>query len=547
MNESALVAGVWIAAASMVLTATATAGGGRLYNGIVLPKEWPPRVGKLSREPMAVPYLKDPPKVIPIDGGRQLFVDDFLIEATTLKRTFHRPTVHRSNPVVTYDKAWEKAGRAPFAAVFSDGVWYDPAEKRFKMWYVGGYLKTTCLATSKDGVRWVKPPLDVEEGTNVTMRHFRDSSTVWLDHAERDPRRRYKMFTTMSKGGWRLALHASRDGIHWTKDPLAVSPVVGDRTTVFYNPFRRVWVWSLRINASGVGRARAYREHADPVAGMTWDKSEPVPWLCADKLDPRHPKFPKVAPQLYNFDAVAYESLLLGLFSIHQGPSNRECSRRKIQKRNEVLLGFSRDGFHFARPDRRPFLSVTEKDGDWNWGNVQSAGGGCLVVGDKLYFYLSGRFRSEAFWDGRGSTGLAVLRRDGFASMDAADSPGVLTTRPVRFRGRHLFVNLDAPGGELRAEVLDEAGKAIPPFTRGRCVPVRGDSTCQAVRWKPAADLGKLAGKAVRLRFHLRKGRLYAFWVSPEASGASLGYVAAGGPGFTGPTDTVGAKAGAAP
>ena len=41
-------------------------------------------------------------------------------------------------------------------------------------------------------------------------------------------------------------------------------------------------------------------------------------------------------------------------------------------------------------------------------------------------------------------------------------------------------------------------------------------------------------------RFTLRRGRLYAFWVSPERSGASHGYVAAGGPGFTGPTDTVG-------
>jgi hypothetical protein len=37
-------------------------------------------------------------------------------------------------------------------------------------------------------------------------------------------------------------------------------------------------------------------------------------------------------------------------------------------------------------------------------------------------------------------------------------------------------------------------------------------------------------------------GRLYSFWVSPDASGASYGYVAAGGPGFTGPTDTVGEK-----
>jgi len=514
-----------------------------LYNGIVLPDTWPPRRQKLSREPMAVPYLKTPPKVITIDVGRQLFVDDFLIEKTAeLKRTFHLAKPHPGNPVITYDKPWEKDGRAPFASVFSDGVWYDPRSPGFKMWYLGGYLKTTCMATSKDGLSWTKPSLDVEKGTNIVMRHFRDSSTIWLDQTDSDPKRRYKMFTTMRKGGWRLALHCSPDGVHWSK-PLAVSPGIGDRTTVQYNPFRKVWVYGIRIGAAGVGRARAYREHRDPVAGMTWSDRDKVLWVGADKLDPHHPKFPKVQPQLYNLDCVAYESLMLGLFSIHQGPPNRQCSRLKIQKRNEILLGFSRDGFHFHRPDRRRFIGCSEVDGKWDWGNVQSAGGGCLIVGDKLYFYYSGRRRTEKFWDGQGSTGLAVLRRDGFASMDAGAKTGALTTRPLRFMGKFLFVNADADGGELRVEVVGADGKTLAPYTSENCRPVTGDGTLQAVTWRSAADLGVLSGRAVRLRFTLTNARLYAFWVSPAASGASHGYVAAGGPGFTGPTDTVGLPA----
>jgi hypothetical protein len=42
--------------------------------------------------------------------------------------------------------------------VFSDGVWYDPKERLFKMWYMGGLTRATCYATSKDGLRWDKPP-----------------------------------------------------------------------------------------------------------------------------------------------------------------------------------------------------------------------------------------------------------------------------------------------------------------------------------------------------------------------------------------------------
>jgi len=60
------------------------------------------------------------------------------------------------------------------------------------------------------------------------------------------------------------------------------------------------------------------------------------------------------------------------------------------------------------------------------------------------------------------------------------------------------------------------------------------------VTWK-AADLAGVAGKPVKFRFHVKAGRLYAFWVSAEKSGASHGYVAAGGPGFTQIRDTVGA------
>ena len=118
-----------------------------------------------------------------------------------------------------------------------------------------------------------------------------------------------------------------------------------------------------------------------------------------------------------------------------------------------------------------------------------------------------------------------------------------MTTRPVTFRGRHLFVNAEAAGGELRAEVLDRDGPPIPGLTRADCEAVRGDGTLQAVRWQGGADLARVAGRPVKVRFHLRGGKLYAFWVSPEASGASHGYVAAGGPGYTGSTDTVGTGA----
>ncbi len=505
----------------------------RLYNGIRLLSPWPPQIESLTLEPMAPPYLAHPPDVIPIDVGRQLFVDDFLIDSTTLQRTYHAAEYYPDNPVLKPDRPWESEGQDPTAMVFSDGVWYDPQDHLFKMWYMGGYVRSTCYATSTDGIHWEKPSLDVKQGTNVVQPDGRDSSIVWLDLEEQDPQRRYKMFRAHGDGGWAVSIHFSPDGIHWS-DVIARSGPCGDRTTVFYNPFRKVWVYSLRASAPGLGRSRRYWENPDVLAGAKWESDEPTFWVGADRLDPRRPDL-NIQPQLYNLDAVAYESIILGLFSIWPGqPEDRA-------KPNYVAAGFSRDGFHWHRPSHDAFIPVSEHYGDWNWGNVQSAGGCCLIVGDKLYFYVSGRAGIPgSSRSGVCSTGLAILRRDGFASLDAGEAEGTLTTRPVLFHGKHLFVNADADSGELRAEVLDQNGRVVSPFSLDNCIPIRSDKTLQGVRWEGADDLSALAGKPVRFRFHLKNSRLYAFWVSPEASGASCGYVAAGGPGFAGITDTMG-------
>jgi hypothetical protein len=260
--------------------------------------------------------------------------------------------------------------------------------------------------------------------------------------------------------------------------------------------------------------------------------NEPLRWTDVDRLDPQRNDL-KIKPQLYNLDAVAYESLMVGFFTVWRGqPADRH-------KPNNVVLGYSRDGWHWSRPDRRAFCPVSDKQGDWNANNVQSAGGGFLVVGDELYFYVSGRTgvpgTNKA---GILTTGLATLRRDGFASMDAGEAEGTLTTRPVRFSGKHLFVNVDNPKGELRVAILNQAGQFIPRFTAENCVAVSTDKTLQPVRWSGVEDLSSLSNQPVRFRFHLKNARLFACWVSPDNSGASQGYVAAGGPGFSSNRDT---------
>lgn len=523
-----------------------------LYNGIRLPEEWPPRtIERDNPRPMPVPYLDHVPGMLPIDVGRQLFVDDFLIQDTTLTRRFHLATKYKNNPVLEPETELEGVGVdgvEPSAEPKDGGVWWDPEQQQLRMWYEAGWLHRVAYATSKDGLHWERPKLHVTPGTNQVLaddpRIRPDSWNVVPDPHTIDPAQRWKMLLRRPGGELPAQALTSPDGLHWSEPQMA--GYCGDRTSMFYNPFRKVWVYSLR--AGWRARSRTYHEHSDFLTGARWLKRDPVLWAAADELDPPDPAIGETA-QLYNLDAQAYESLMLGTFEIHLGPPNDVCKAGDFPKTTELMLAYSRDGFHWHRPDRRAFIPAGRTEGTWDRGYVQPTGGICLVVGDLLWFYYSG-FSGTARKVGdspqkrgmycQGATGLAFLRRDGFASMEADARAGTLLTRPLRFRGKHLFVNVDAPAGSLRVEILDEANTPIAPFTLENSVAVSTNSTLHQVDWKSGADLSNLAGKTVRFRFHLTNGALYSFWVSPDTNGASLGYTGAGGPGFTGWLDTVG-------
>ena len=517
-----------------------------IYNGIVLPHAWPPaNINPESTDPMPAPYLGHPPDVIPVDVGRQLFVDDFLVQTTTLTRVFHQPVKFEGNPVLEPETPLETANAMPTACPKTGGVWYDPSDKLFKMWYEAGWLNALAYAVSEDGIRWRRPELDVRPGTNHLVPEFHpDSTAVFIDHDAADPAQRFKMFIREADGRCDRRGNAmvSPDGIRWSA-PVKTNPL-GDRSTFFYNPFRKKFVYSIRAYNATRGRCRFYRECDDFLKGAQWSSEQAVFWAGADRLDLPDPEI-GMTPQLYNLDAVAYESIMLGLFEIHLGPENNVCARGGFPKITELMTAFSRDGFHWHRPDRRAFIPAARRPEAWDRGYVQPAGGLCLVMDDELWFYYIGfrgdKARLESGLNNgmyaNASTGIAKLRRDGFASLEAGGMEKNLCTRPVTFKGKRLFVNVDAPEGELTAAITDVNFRPIAPFTSANCMPVRADSTKHEVRWKGAEDLGAVSGRPVCIVFNLKRGKLYSFWVSPDGAGKSGGFVAGGGPGFSGGKD----------
>lgn len=508
-----------------------------LYNGIQLPDAWPPRdMPEVSGDALPVPYLAAPPALIRIDRHRQLFVDDFLIDGTTMERHFYTARWLEENPVLQPETPLEMGdGLAPCAAPFNDGCWFDGVQ--YRLYYHAGWMNGTALAVSDDGVHWVRKYADVQPGTNrvllPTSGWRRDGAVIWLDREAAAPEERYKAFHFFrTPEGEHAEVAISADGIHFSAGT-RTGPC-GDNSSIFYNPFRKKWVYSIRANAQlpdgRYVRARRYFECDDLIAGAAFHTEDTVFWQRCDDMDRLlcEPgiQFPQAyPPQLYDLNCAAYESVMLGMFAILKGfdeCDNDICLRTGQPKHIDLHLGYSRDGFHFARPERAAFLRGTGVEGDWNRGYLHATGGLFLRRGDELLFPIGG-FSAQSPKLGKylyagASTGIAVLRRDGFASMNARYSAKSLTTRALVFsQGDALFVNANAREGFLRAEILDAQGHAIPGFSLDDCLSAQADGCAQILRFR-GGSLAPLRDTPIRIRFQALNCALYAFWVAEAHS-----------------------------
>ena len=113
------------------------------------------------------------------------------------------------------------------------------------------------------------------------------------------------------------------------------------------------------------------------------------------------------------------------------------------------------------------------------------------------------------------SISRAVLRLDGYSSMDAGPAGGKLITSPIVFTGGRMALNVRTkPGGSVTVELCNADtvdAQGLPEDAYCQSQPITGDSTAAAVKWKGGFDIRKLAGKPILMQFRMRDAKLYAF------------------------------------
>jgi hypothetical protein len=430
---------------------------------------------------------------VEIGGRLEPLVDEFLIERLSgdAKLTVHRPEPREV--VLTADEPWEGNTSAYFTVLRDGG--------RFRMYYRGSHFDVdtqkgthpefTCYAESEDGIRWTKPKLGLFEfngsrANNIVwsgpgthnFTPFRDANPNCPADA------RYKALARGNPKG--LYAFQSADGIHWK--PMTERAVITDGAFDSQN----LAFWDPHVRAYREYH-RGFREGRRDI--MTGTSSDFLNWTAPKYLDYTHAE----PEHLYTNAVMPYPGaphLLIGFPTRYQ-PKNSQV---------EPILMTSRDGATFRRWGE-PLIPITapeERDGNRSnymaWGLVE-------LPGDERHFSV---YATERYYAGPGSRlRRFTFRKDGIVSVHAGEKGGELVTRPLRFDGDALRLNVrTAPGGEVRAELQDAAGKPIDGFTLADCTPLRGDSLDAPVTWK-GGDLNGLADRPVRLRLTLTSADVY--------------------------------------
>ncbi|HOX58548.1 MAG TPA: hypothetical protein P5205_15695 [Candidatus Paceibacterota bacterium] len=492
-----------------------------------------------------------------IGSARQVFLDGrFMAEARNVTLEVHSPR-KTGEWTIKPEHPWERGGVGPYSNVLHDGqtyhFWYHVMDD--VQWDQGHTNGCICYARSQDGIHWEKPALGLiayggSRSNNIVVGHGasgltlgQDGGMVFLDPTA-ESAERFRLVCRFGSLGRGLHILSSSDGIHWRVTHKSIVSYRADdnrhhldsQNIMFWDDRIRKYVVYGRRNMfeGGVqGRAVA-RAESEQLGAFSGVQEMPVVigpepgdrWV--DYYSSSALKYPWAQDAYYMFPQ-AYFHYLGG--EIPEFPKQTPANAGPLH----TQFAASRDGIKWNRYDRRPFVRLGMR-GEFDWASVRMMHG--LVpdtTGREMYLY----YRASDWlhgWDRNANNkrllteaGLGadrniavvsrvVLRRDGFVSAYAPWTGGEFTTEPLLFEGRKLVLNVDTSAeGTLRVALLDGEGKAIEGLGLKDCDFIHtANEINRVVKWKGNADVSRLAGKAIRLRFALKNTHLYAFQFARE-------------------------------
>lgn len=483
--------------------------------------------------------------VLNIGSERQLFVTNYIIDSIGEKADLE---LHHPIPqgiVMVYNKPWEGAG-CGYNSIFKDGNIY---KMYYKAWHrtVGPTYPNTndsplfcCYAESKDGINWNRPKVELFPfyGSSTNNIVFTDNMNgikirvgepaVFKDenpNASTDAL--YKALFPMKASGGKRGLIAfkSKDGIHWqtmSNKPVITDGAFDSQNTAFWDSktkeYRAYWrYFDHGIRSIRTAVSKDFIHWSTPVDLKYLDT------LTQEQLYTNCIKPYYRAPQIYIGFPARYIDRGWSKSMRSLPDSSHRVWRSSISLRlgtalTDGLFMASRDGVHFKRYNSAFLRPGIERPGTWSYGQ-QYIGWSIVETKSSLKGApnVISLYATEHYWTGELASQLRryTVRLDGFVSVHAPLSGGILLTKYFTFRGDSLELNFStSAAGSIQIEIQDSEGNPIPGFSIDDCGDVFGDAVNRNISWgrnNKKSDISSLEGKIIRLQFILKDADIYSF------------------------------------
>lgn len=519
--------------------------------------------------------------MIEIGSQKQLFLDDYLIESmTSVKRTFNPAAKAPNNPVIRPDQPWE-GNNLHYGCVF-----YDDEQKMYRMWYTASTVTPSetvrlftepdaglteaplqqekphttepivCYATSTDGYNWDKPSLGLvkfngswENNILKPENWMQAKGGIFVDPNEKDPAKRYKLLSQRTKRRTKKVLecfwnlYTSPDAFNWT--PYEKNPVIQQGGPPKVRT-RAVYGQKIQLDASGAKQVVNVEDYEQsylwgPTASLGWDQIRGCYAMHMENcLHKRCPLGKRVIGRAESPDLIHWTPPQTIIVPDADDPPNLQFYSMWATTYEGFYIGmlwnflreerlfiwpqfvFSRDGIHYDRRFREPFISLSpEPDFD----SVAIYAQQPIVHDNQIFVFYNGmnfRERPLATIGGNGATGalgLAVTPLDGFVSLDSAsnasNSYGEVVTRPFRFTGNRLQLNTRVESSdaasEVKVEILHPDHFPIVGFSFHDADSLSRTGIADQATWRGNGDLHPVQGEYIKLKFYLKNAKLFAF------------------------------------
>ncbi|MFA7184377.1 MAG: hypothetical protein WC082_05765 [Victivallales bacterium] len=236
--------------------------------------------------------------------------------------------------------------------------------------------------------------------------------------------------------------------------------------------------------------------------------------------------------QYMNMIVIPYDNLYIGLLEVLYATAqvfdfgakgSPRCDSPGQDGVIDVQLVCSRDLKKWEKPVAEKSFIPLGGTAEWDRSMIMPFSSNNIIRDGKQYLYYGGSFHSHrpySMWNKPGNypeemqgLGLAVIRQDGFISIDAAAEEGILTTKLLSFAGEKFSINADARSGYIDMEILDENRTVIKGYERKRFKTIFADKVRHCVEWKGKNGIVELQRRPVHLRFYMKNAMLYTFTV----------------------------------